>query len=276
MPGTPENVNAVRHGGRSRRNGIVLAALASRHAAIAVDLRRLKRTLDPYVQQRQGADRLRAVAMANEICRWEMSSRVMQKTMATESLSPELTLSYLNSIGNATRNRNALISKLLDGQVDPADPWASLDALPMRSGVATGQDVSEGRPARQRNSGERGRLWRGSAMSTATTYAPARGLSALQRRIIGAIANHTVNSCDSGDVRKVWANRMEQKFRPLVIDRKITQGTRGEPGRRWCERIWTALATCAQRGRRAFVYLCEAIDAYLRGQVGPSLLAMPP
>ena len=71
-------------------------------------------------------------------------------------------------------------------------------------------------------------------------------------------------------------NRMEQKFRPLVIDRKITQGTRGEAGRRWCERIWTALATCAQRGRRAFAYLCEAIGAYLRGQVGPSLLAMPP
>jgi transposase len=71
-------------------------------------------------------------------------------------------------------------------------------------------------------------------------------------------------------------NRMEQKFRPLVIDRKITQGTRGEAGRRWCERIWTALATCAQRGRRAFAYLYEAIDAYFRGQMGPSLLARPP
>lgn len=71
-------------------------------------------------------------------------------------------------------------------------------------------------------------------------------------------------------------NSAERIFRPLVIDRKITQGTRGEAGRRWCERIWTALATCAQRGRRAFAYLCEAIAAYFRGQAGPSLLALPP
>ncbi len=71
-------------------------------------------------------------------------------------------------------------------------------------------------------------------------------------------------------------NGIEQKFRPVIIDRKITQGTRGEAGRRWCERIWTALATCVQRGRSAFVYLTRAIDAYLHGQAAPSLLAMPP
>jgi hypothetical protein len=123
------NTNAVRHGSRSKRSGVVLAALADRHAAIAVDLRRLKRTLDPYVQHRQGADRLKAVAMVNEICRWEMSARVMQKTMATESLSPELMLTYLNSIGNATRNRNAMITKLVgDGKGSDgiADPWLAL------------------------------------------------------------------------------------------------------------------------------------------------------
>ena len=71
-------------------------------------------------------------------------------------------------------------------------------------------------------------------------------------------------------------NGMERQFRPLIIDRKITQGTRSEAGRRWCERIWSTLATCAQRGRNAFAYLCEAIEAYFRGQQGPSLLAQPP
>ena len=71
-------------------------------------------------------------------------------------------------------------------------------------------------------------------------------------------------------------NGVEQQFRFLIIDRKVTQGTRGEAGRRWCERIWTALATCAQRGRSAFVYLRQAIEAYFHGQVGPSLLALPP
>ena len=71
-------------------------------------------------------------------------------------------------------------------------------------------------------------------------------------------------------------NGIEQKFRPVIIDRKITQGTRGEAGRRWCERIWTALATCVQRDRSAFVHLSQAIEAYFRGQPGPSLLALPP
>ena len=36
------------------------------------------------------------------------------------------------------------------------------------------------------------------------------------------------------------------------------------------------LATCAQCGRSAFVYLSEAIAAYFRGQTAPSLLALPP
>jgi transposase len=71
-------------------------------------------------------------------------------------------------------------------------------------------------------------------------------------------------------------NGVEQQFRFLIIDRKVTQGTRGEAGRRWCERIWTALATCAQRGRSAFAYLSQAIEAHFRGQAGPSLLALPP
>lgn len=70
-------------------------------------------------------------------------------------------------------------------------------------------------------------------------------------------------------------NGIEQQFRFLIIDRKVTQGTRGEAGRRWCERIWTTLATCAQRGRSAFAYLIETITAYFHGRAGPSLLALP-
>jgi len=71
-------------------------------------------------------------------------------------------------------------------------------------------------------------------------------------------------------------NAMEQRFRFVVIDRKITQGTRGETGRRWCERIWTVLATCAQQGRSAFDFLHDSIVAYLTKQPFPSLLPQPP
>lgn len=71
-------------------------------------------------------------------------------------------------------------------------------------------------------------------------------------------------------------NAMERQFRYVVIDRKITQGTRGEPGRRWCERMWTVLATCAQQGRSAFRFIEHSILAYFTDATPPSLLPMPP
>lgn len=71
-------------------------------------------------------------------------------------------------------------------------------------------------------------------------------------------------------------NGPERQIRFLAIDRKITQGTRGEAGRRWCERIWTVLATCAQQDRSAFGFLYHSIIAYFTGQPFPSLLPLPP
>jgi transposase len=71
-------------------------------------------------------------------------------------------------------------------------------------------------------------------------------------------------------------NGPERQIRFLAIDRKITQGTRGEAGRRWCERIWTTLATCAQQGRSAFEFIHHSIVAYFTDQPFPSLLPLPP
>ena len=67
-------------------------------------------------------------------------------------------------------------------------------------------------------------------------------------------------------------NLAEQAIRFVVIDRRITQGTRSETGRRWCERIWTTIATCAQQGRSVFEFLLESVQAHLRGAPPPSLL----
>ena len=67
-------------------------------------------------------------------------------------------------------------------------------------------------------------------------------------------------------------NLAEQAIRFVVIDRRITQGTRSIAGRRWCERIWTAIATCAQQGRSVYNFLAQSITAYLRQHRGPSLL----
>ncbi len=61
-------------------------------------------------------------------------------------------------------------------------------------------------------------------------------------------------------------------IRHVVIDRRITQGTRGTNGRSWSERIWTTMATCAAQGRSVFQFICQAVDAYSYGSAPPSLL----
>jgi transposase len=68
-------------------------------------------------------------------------------------------------------------------------------------------------------------------------------------------------------------NLAEQAIRFVVIDRHITQGTRGETGQRWSERIWTVMATCAQQGRSVWEYLNAAVGSYFEGEATPSLLA---
>jgi transposase len=67
-------------------------------------------------------------------------------------------------------------------------------------------------------------------------------------------------------------NQTEQAIRHIVIDRHITQGTRGSRGQRWCERVWTVLATCRQQKRRVFDFFCNALHAYFRHEAAPSLL----
>jgi len=67
-------------------------------------------------------------------------------------------------------------------------------------------------------------------------------------------------------------NLAEQAIRFVVIDRLITQGTRSEAGNRWCERIWTVMATCTQQGRSVFSYLEAAVGAWFEGTEAPSLL----
>src|SRR3954471_2023919 len=64
----------------------------------------------------------------------------------------------------------------------------------------------------------------------------------------------------------------EQAIRFVVLDRLVTQGTRSEAGNRWCERIWTVIATCGQQGRSVFDYLYTAVEAWFHRTEAPSLL----
>jgi transposase len=68
-------------------------------------------------------------------------------------------------------------------------------------------------------------------------------------------------------------NTAERAIRFCVIDRRVTQGTRGINGQRWCERIWTTIATCAQQKKNAFDYIENAVGCYFSNKPAPSLLA---
>jgi transposase len=67
-------------------------------------------------------------------------------------------------------------------------------------------------------------------------------------------------------------NLAEQAVRFVVIDRRITQGTRSIKGRETNERLWTVVGTCALQGRSAFEFILTAVLAYFRSEPAPSLL----
>jgi len=68
-------------------------------------------------------------------------------------------------------------------------------------------------------------------------------------------------------------NLGEQAIRRVVIDRKVTQGTRSDWGNRWLERFWSVLATCEQHSTSAMSFLQSCIQSLVHGLSPPSLLA---
>lgn len=69
-------------------------------------------------------------------------------------------------------------------------------------------------------------------------------------------------------------NLAEQAIRFVAIHRRLTQGTRSEGGRSWCERIWTVITTCGQQSRSVFEYLCQAVSAHFDSAPAPPLVAI--
>lgn len=67
-------------------------------------------------------------------------------------------------------------------------------------------------------------------------------------------------------------NLAEQTIRTVVIDRKITQGTRSEWGRQWSERIWTVLATCRKQKHSSWKFIQDCVLAHRLSTPYPSLI----
>jgi transposase len=67
-------------------------------------------------------------------------------------------------------------------------------------------------------------------------------------------------------------NATERQIRFVVLDRKVTQGTKGVIGNLWCQHIWSTVATCRQRGKPLFAFLLDTLNAHFRGKLKPSLI----
>ena len=67
-------------------------------------------------------------------------------------------------------------------------------------------------------------------------------------------------------------NLAEQTLRTVVIDRKITQGTRSEWGRHWSAHIWTVLATCRKQKRSSWRFIQDCVLASRFKTAYPSLI----
>jgi hypothetical protein len=70
-------------------------------------------------------------------------------------------------------------------------------------------------------------------------------------------------------------NAAERAIRFVVIDRHVTQGTRGAPGRQACQRLWSVIATCQLHGRSAYDFILQCVRAHLHDLPPPSLLPAP-
>ena len=67
-------------------------------------------------------------------------------------------------------------------------------------------------------------------------------------------------------------NLSEQAIRFVVIDRRVTQGTRSWAGMRFCERAWTVVATCARHKRSVYDFFIDAFNATYKNTPYPKLI----
>ena len=66
----------------------------------------------------------------------------------------------------------------------------------------------------------------------------------------------------------IWPSRRSV----LVIDRHVTQGTRSQRGRAFCERMWTVIATGRLVERSILQALSQAVEAWAKNPAAPSLV----
>jgi transposase len=67
-------------------------------------------------------------------------------------------------------------------------------------------------------------------------------------------------------------NAAEVTIRQCVLDRVVTQGSRGKAGNEWHERFWSVFTTCGIQNISVINYLRACLSAYIGGGTFPNLI----
>lgn len=93
----------------------------------------------------------------------------------------------------------------------------------------------------------------------------------LARRFRGTAAEHYFRFIEQPELAPT-NNATERALRGAVIDRKVTQGTCGQPGMRWRERVLTVLGTCRKQNRNILDFFHQALRTHWLRQPAPQLI----
>jgi hypothetical protein len=67
-------------------------------------------------------------------------------------------------------------------------------------------------------------------------------------------------------------NPAELTIRQVVLDRVVTQGSRGIAGNEWHERFWSVLTTCTMQNTSVMKYLKESLATFFRFDSFPNYI----
>jgi hypothetical protein len=87
-----------------------------------------------------------------------------------------------------------------------------------------------------------------------------------------------IEECEEGYFRFIGAgieatnNPAERTIRQVVLDRAVTQGSRGVVGNQWHERFWSVLTTCGMQEISVMKYLKACLSAYFSMRPFPHLI----
>lgn len=125
----PGNVNAVRHGARSDRGGIVLAKLGKRFAPAYRHAVQLRRAVESLISAKHGSVPLLAIAKISTLCRLEVSCRASELAIRdTPNMTADELRQHRSMIVQWSCQRDRLLASLVGDEAGvTVDPWAEVD-----------------------------------------------------------------------------------------------------------------------------------------------------